>query len=130
MKQAVSPTKHASIVIFTYDAEAADKCIRLGLNINYRNYPVEKYAPHLRITQCYKCHKYGHHAQHCRSKLKCGKCSSEEHITSECPSPIAKCLGCNGEHAAWDSTCPAREEEIKRLSNIRKTISQYYLNEP
>lgn len=81
------PPKHASIVIFTYDAEAADKCIRLGLNIHYRNYPVEKYAPQLRVTQCYNCHKYGHHAQHCRSKAKCRKCRSEEHTTSDCVSP-------------------------------------------
>jgi hypothetical protein len=44
------PTKYQSIVIFTTDPHAADRCIKRGIYIDYRLYPAEKYTPQLQIT--------------------------------------------------------------------------------
>jgi hypothetical protein len=42
-----------SIVIFTTDAHAADRCIKRGIYFNYSLYPAERYAPQLQTTQCF-----------------------------------------------------------------------------
>jgi hypothetical protein len=60
-----------SIVVFTEDPYAADKCIQLGMYINSRRFPAERYAPQLQITQCFNCGDYGHRAAQCKRKEKC-----------------------------------------------------------
>jgi len=47
--------RHNSFIIQTHDTEAADKCLKKGVYINYRLYPTEKHTPQYQITQCYKC---------------------------------------------------------------------------
>jgi hypothetical protein len=57
--------KH-SIVIFTTDTHAADRCIKHGIYLDYHLCPVERYAPQLQITQCFICGKFDHRASQCR----------------------------------------------------------------
>ena len=52
--------KHHSIIVFTEDSAAVDRCIREGFYINYRRYQPERYTPHLQVMQCFKCGEYGH----------------------------------------------------------------------
>ena len=52
--------RHNSFVIQTHDAEAANKCLKQGIYINYHLYPTEKHTPQYQITQCFKCQGYGH----------------------------------------------------------------------
>src|SRR5579859_2428515 len=47
---------NSSIIVFTEDHLAADKCIKLGFFINSFRHKAEKYAPQLHITQCYNCY--------------------------------------------------------------------------
>jgi hypothetical protein len=118
-------TAHRSIVVFTEDAEAADHCIQHGFFIDKQILKAERYAPHLHITQCYKCHGYGHRATNCKKKEKCGKCA-EEHPTAECTSDTPKCVNCDGKHEAWHIECMARSTEGKRLTALRMETSPYY----
>jgi len=92
---------NSSVIIFTEDPHAADKCIKLGFFINSLRHKAEKYAPQLHITQCYNCYDYGHHATYCKRKTKCGNCASEEHPTAECQSEEHCSCGCKGPHPAW-----------------------------
>ena len=124
-RQRHRPTAHQSIVIFTEDAKAADHCIQHGFFIDKQILKAERYAPHLHITQCYKCHGYGHRATNCKKKEKCGKCA-EEHPTTECTSDTPKCVNCNGKHEAWNIECPARSTEGKRLTALRMETSPFY----
>ena len=78
------PPPHQSIVVLTEDPYEADKCIKLGFFTESQHHKAEKYVPQLHITQCYKCHEYGHRATHCKQKEKCGKCGAEDHKTDAC----------------------------------------------
>ena len=118
--------KHHSIIVFTEDSAAADRCIKEGLYINYRRYQPERYTPQLQVMQCFKCGEYGHRAAQCKQKQRCGKCS-EEHNTGECTSEEIKCALCGGNHEVWHFKCPARIAESQRLAEVRNNTSDYYL---
>jgi hypothetical protein len=117
-----------SLVVFVTNPETADHCIKHGIYIGQRRFPVEKYAPQFQLVQCYKCQRFGHHAATCRSLHDiCAKCS-EHHATIQCKSEIHKCVGCNGEHPAWHQSCPKRIRATQDLAT-RKREAPVYFNE-
>ena len=118
-------TKSSSIVIFTHSIEAADQIIRKGIYISHRLYPAEKYTPQLRVTQCYNCRGFGHHAAQCRNKGVCGRCSGD-HPTTLCSETIAKCSGCGGNHEAWHPECPRWQQESKRLKELSQNTPSLF----
>ncbi|KAJ7089131.1 hypothetical protein C8R44DRAFT_892507 [Mycena epipterygia] len=82
--------------------------------------------PHLRVTQCWGCLKFGHIKAKCSSKEgKCGGCGETAH-GAVCPSK-PKCLNCGGDHRADAFSCPTRKRitEALRLRAIELTE---YLN--
>ena len=119
---------NASIVAFTTDPYAADRCIRHGFYLNYTHYPAEKYTPDLQITQCYNCGEHGHRAAEChKDKQRCGKCAEHSHPTKECKSDSKpKCGNCEGEHEVWYHKCPVRIAESRRLHTLRGKTSPYF----
>jgi hypothetical protein len=121
-------TQHNSIVIFTNDPYAADRCIKRGIYINYRLYPAEKYTPQLQITQCYNCGEYGHRAAQCHEdKQRCGKCAEHSHPTNECKSDgKPKCGNCDGEHEVWHHECKVRIAESRRLHELGGKTPPYF----
>jgi hypothetical protein len=124
-KLKVSP--HHSIVLFTSDPYAADRCIKRGIYINYCLYPAERYAPQWHITQCYNCGKYGHRAAQCKLKHHCGKCGEDKHATNDCTNNgDPKCSNCGGQHENWNYECPTRIAEHRRLDNLRSQTSPYF----
>jgi hypothetical protein len=120
------PAAHRSLVIFTEDPQAADKCITMGFLIDNQKCKTERYAPQCHINQCYNCYEYRHRATLCKRKQKCGKCGSENHHTNDCTSTEHKCVNCNGKHEAWHPECPAKNEEARRLANVRMETSPYF----
>lgn len=46
---------------------------------------------HLNITRCYNCCGIGHLKKDCRSRITCGRCSSE-HSFKDCKSSEYKCI--------------------------------------
>jgi hypothetical protein len=116
---------HHSIVIFTYSMEEADMCLKRGISIKGEFFYPEKYTPELNVTQCFKCHKFGHLAKHCNSKQKCGNCREEKHDTANCTNE-AKCVGCGGRHPAWHIECTKRDEEGNRLKALKQAATEYY----
>jgi hypothetical protein len=65
--------KHQSIIIFTEDAKAADRCILNKFLIDSQSFVVEKYTPHLQLKQCYKCQGFGHVASNGDKNEQSGK---------------------------------------------------------
>ena len=121
------PTAHQSIIVYTEDAEATDRCIQNGFLIDRQILKTERYTPHLHIMQCYKCYRYRHRASNCRNKEKCDKCA-EEHPTTECTFDLdtSKCVNCDGAHEAWHIDCPTRTTEGKRLAQLQMETSPFY----
>lgn len=125
-KEDSTSTKHHSIVIFTHDPISADHCIRFGFFIDKLRHKTAKYVPQYFLTQCYKCHEFGHRATYCRRKEKCGKCASEDHTTGNCTSTELKCANCKSNHESWHIGCHAREQENQRLSVMKKGAWPYF----
>jgi hypothetical protein len=68
-----------SIIIFTFDPHAADRCIKQGIYINYCLYTAQKYTPEPLTTQCYNCGEYGHREAQCQNN----DAENAERITTE-----------------------------------------------
>jgi hypothetical protein len=100
--------------------------IREGVIMGYDLKSVERYDTRCRITQCFKCHKYGHISSICLNAEKCGFCG-EGHPTESCAvksqESRMKCAGCNGgNHTAWSKLCPARIKELGRAKAARLVL--------
>ena len=117
--------KHQSIIIFIDNAEAADRCILNNFLIESQSFRAEKYAPHLWVTQCYKCQNFGHIVKNCDKEEQCGKCSGP-HPTAECTSNEHKCANCHGTHTAWHLECPARNIAGERVQASREEQSPLF----
>jgi hypothetical protein len=84
-----------SIVIFTECPKEADGCILDGVHIGNRHHAAERYAPQCQIKQCFNCQAYGHKADICIKKPKCGRCA-QEHETRSCSSEALQCAALQG----------------------------------
>jgi len=114
-----------SIVILTESPEEADEGISNGINIEHRHYAAERHTPQCQIKQCFNCQGYGHKADICTKKVRCGKCG-QNHETKRCVSEELQCTHCKGSHAAWHYECPARKHESERLEALRTELSPYF----
>jgi len=120
------PTMHKSIIVFTQDPEAANKCLETGFMFEKERLKTGIYAPHLYINQCYKCQGFGHRSTVCKRMNKCGKCGSEEHATQECKATEPHCANCKGPHEAWHPGCEKRDEEARRLYQLKREASSFF----
>ena len=80
--------------------------------------PVRPYIP--KPMRCFKCQKFGHKGQKCRSRADiCVRCGAKEKHTN-CDKP-PKCSNCMGDHAASDRSCA----EYQKNQNILKHKANY-----
>jgi hypothetical protein len=119
-----APTQ--SIVISFKCPKEADNCIEMGIHMGHRHYAIaERYFPQCRIKQCFKCQAYGHKANVCTRKAKCGKCA-QEHETRECQTETIQCANCKGAHCAWVRECPVRQQKREQGEALRNELSDFY----
>jgi hypothetical protein len=119
-------SRFQSIIVFTSDIEAADRCIKANeMYIASGRYRAERYTPHLQITQCFKCYGYGHRAQQCKSDQKCRKCRGN-HETNGCTNNKIECVNCRENHQAWRHDCPKRVAESRRLADIKLNTPAFF----
>ncbi len=85
------------------------------------------------VTQCYRCHEYGHVAKHCRNIEICGRYASATHTTRDCSDREAKRYTTYTKrkktpfnHAAWDPTYPIRINRIARTKTAYTQRPQRY----
>ncbi|GBM85003.1 hypothetical protein AVEN_168907-1, partial [Araneus ventricosus] len=109
------PTQH---VILTFSTPELPKSIKAG----YLSCPIKPYIPN--PVRCFKCQKFGHSQQACRSNFKiCAKCSVAGHDSSDCISDDIKCRNCEGDHPTFSRSCPRWVLEKILSTKIRKNIS-------
>jgi len=122
--------KYAPLVIKVNSAEQANQLISEGVVIAYDLKLVDRYDSKCRITQCFKCQKYGHISLTCRNAERCGHCGGE-HATETCTGELQakrkRCAACNGaEHVSWSMSCPARAKEANRAKGARQILPKLF----
>ena len=94
----------------------------------------ELYHGDCRLTQCFKCQKYGHTARVCRQNQKCGLCATPGHDDHSCAfrnEPNRhRCANCGGPHPAWSSRCKARQEQVEKARLAYSTRPRRYAGAP
>ncbi|XP_018790251.1 PREDICTED: uncharacterized protein LOC108969784 [Bactrocera latifrons] len=81
-----------------------------------------KVSPFVALTQCYKCYRFNHFAQHCKkTRSRCKKCFQIYAVKEACQKLI--CVNCNFEHAPTAKECPARVKTyiIKRTMTLEES---------
>ncbi|KAK6978308.1 hypothetical protein R3P38DRAFT_2469499, partial [Favolaschia claudopus] len=88
---------------------------------------VERGFPHLRISQCWGCHKYGHTRARCNVKkpscIVCASPVSDPSHSASCSGPVS-CLNCGGKHRADSYSCPKRRELTLVLAARMKELQE------
>ncbi|XP_033250571.1 uncharacterized protein LOC117189540 [Drosophila miranda] len=79
---------------------------QLPTKINFLYSKVEV-KPFVQLIQCFRCFRFGHLAQHCKSGAKCFKCGQDHSKDIICSGLV--CANCKGEHAATHPQCEARK---------------------
>jgi hypothetical protein len=120
----------APLIIEVDSAEQANRLINEGVVIGFDLKSVERYDASCRITQCFKCQKYGHISTICANAEKCGHCGSD-HTTEKCagvsPATRKRCAACqSGEHTSWSAECPARVKETLRAKTAKLTLPKLF----
>lgn len=102
-------------VVLTFDSKDLPQNVTM-FNVSL---PVELYV--FPTVQCYKCCRFGHTKNLCRSEPRCFKCSSS-HSGDSCDKTEEnyKCLNCSGTHMSISKTCP----ELSRQRNIKHTMAE------
>jgi hypothetical protein len=93
-----------------------------------------------RLTQCFKCQRFGHTSSNCGMKFRCVKCR-EDHLPKEClrkrpakgepDEGKPACVNCGGEHPANSSTCEAYvkySEVVNRRRNHNQRVAASHVS--
>ena len=72
------------------------------------NKKVKQFIP--QPVQCFKCQRFGHKSQECRSNQRCLLCAGL-HAHSDCPRTEQNCANCKGKHPANANICPVKKEK-------------------
>ena len=115
--------KTGIIKILVENKEKAEALIRDRAKIGFSHFKVQH---DIRVLQCYKCSKFGHHAANCTNRLVCANCS-EEHLLKDCPNRgnkvATRCANCGLSHYACSRSCRVMKEEIN--SRLRRVSPSY-----
>nr|GAT47623.1 predicted protein [Mycena chlorophos] len=109
------PPTAGSVVFQLQSRDTVDRAVAEGRVILCGHAPsVSRCFPHLRLTQCWGCFKFGHTRARCgKSNPSCAGCGKENHgvICAEKPS----CINCGGAHRADSYVCPVRKRVAEDL---------------
>ncbi|MES9881570.1 MAG: hypothetical protein ABW185_11875 [Sedimenticola sp.] len=106
------PTRN---VILTFNTPDLPTSIKAG----YLRITVEVYVPN--PLRCFRCQRFGHHKDNCKTKAVCASCGEDDHGDAACSKPV-HCVNCQGDHDAYSRDCPTWKKE-KEVQKIRVTES-------
>ena len=100
--------------ILTFQTTTLPNFLRVG----YMRVTVDAYVPN--PMRCFKCQRFGHHRDRCRSSEACAKCGGTDHARDSCQlEPV--CVNCKGGHESSSRDCPQwkHEKDIIQLKTTR-----------
>jgi hypothetical protein len=119
------------LVIKVDSAKQANRLIIERIVLRYDLKLVERYDIGCRITQCFKCQKYGHISLICLNKETCGHCGKDyntEIYVGISTTPRGRCAACHkGQYILWFGEYFARVKEIARAKTARRALSRLFL---
>lgn len=72
------------------------------------------------ILQCFRCCRFGHFSNTCRSPVRCNRCGGGHyHTVCKVPRDSPRCCHCSGKHASSYGGCPARREYLESCNNSK-----------
>ena len=106
-------------LILTFNLPALPNSVKAG----YLNIPVVPYIPN--PLRCFKCQKFGHGQNTCRSRLTCARCGQFDHDSKACQNDVV-CTNCKGHHFAFSRECPRWkvEKQVQQVK-VEKHLSFY-----
>ena len=110
---------YSSLIVEVSSATQANRMIQRGVVHKYDLKTTELFDRACRITQCFRCQRYGHIRLGCKRTERCGDCGGN-HNTTDCTTTTRqkarKCAACEtGDHPSWAKQCPARASEVVRV---------------
>lgn len=89
---------------------------------------------------CFKCQRFGHQKDQCRSPIRCA-IDSQNHETTLCFNKLkqgqpfqTKCPNCNKKHHVWNLKCLQRHARLHKPTNydpsIKTTVPRPVPNQP
>ena len=121
--------QRASLVVYFSRKEDQELAVLRGAVLEGRVHTTLLYSSRLRITQCFKCSRWGHTQTTCKAKDTCGYCAGS-HNTRDCDvqgqKDKRKCSNCQRQgHASWEkSRCNVWEQRIKEREALRLSLLQ------
>ena len=109
-------TIHTQTYIISFDMPTPPQKLKIG----YYSIKVDLFIPN--PLRCFKCHKFGHTSNTCKSQVQCCyKCGSNSHSCEEC-NKEAHCINCEGNHFSSSKSCPIylKEKEIQKLKTEKR----------
>ena len=107
-----------------------ESLISHGFSIYSQHFKVVENKPPPKVTQCFKCQKFGHNFFECKeTQSTCLRCGGDHrHSTCSTLREQAKCANCAGNHAANFKGCPKFREAQKgaREAEQNKTRTLSY----
>ena len=117
----VAGKRFAPLLIDVAEPEQANRLVDAGLIWDYQLHDCKPFAGDCRVTQCFKCFKYGHVARTCGNIARCGFCAAPGHDTNDClrknDSANHRCAICatpEARHKAWAPNCPVRQAQVAK----------------
>ena len=113
---------YRSLILEVEEVTDAQSLCEQGLVVDAQIFNCKPYSGELQVTQCFKCHAYGHRAKTCTKKEKCGFCGDPQHNRGNLACPrrkdrAPKCINCKGPHPAWDRSCRVALVEKQRIKD-------------
>ena len=106
----------------TFDCiDMKNKYLKLGLNFRHLHIPDHLFENERfkEIKYCYRCYAVNIHIPNKCSKPPdykiCSKCSSTDHIWSNCTSAVVKCINCGGPHVTRSPSCPTYRKDLLKV---------------
>jgi hypothetical protein len=109
----------APLLIDVAEPEQGNHLVDAGLIWDYQLHDCEPFTGNCKVTQCFKCFKYGHVTCTCSNIAKCGFCAALGHETNNCIQRNTpnnhRCVVCaspEAKHSAWSGACPTRKKKV------------------
>ena len=106
--------------ILTFNKPVLPKQVKAGNLV----LDVSPYIPN--PLRCFRCQRFGHHEDNCRSKSPiCGRCAEYGHTHESCSEKV-KCANCFDEHQTNSKSCPFWQKE-KEILKIKYTENVQFI---